>query len=145
MSNQRFEILLVEDNPADALVLEAYFGKFSDKYALHCVRSGEAALSFLFHGVEYSDAPRPDLVLLDLHLPEMTGFEVLAAIKQHEHLKDIPVIVLTGSSAEDDVKQAYALQANCYLTKPDGTAGFDELINAIEDFWLRRATLPKKR
>ena len=144
MSNHGIEILLVEDNPVDALFLETYFDKFPEKYALHTVQSGEAALSFLFHGVEFSDAPRPDIVLLDLHLPEMTGFEVLAAIKQHQHLKDIPVIVLTASTVDEDVKQAYSLQANCYLTKPADGAEFDELINAIDDFWLRRAMLPNR-
>lgn len=144
MSDHPIEILLVEDNPVDARLLEAYFGKSVAQYNLHVVRSGEEALSFLYHGVEFTDAPRPDVVLLDLHLPEMTGFEVLAAIKNHQHLKDIPVIVLTVSTADEDVQRAYDLQANCYLTKPQDPEGFDALMNAIDEFWLQRAKLPKR-
>jgi CheY-like chemotaxis protein len=99
---------------------------------VHVVQSGEEALSFLYHGVEFTDAPRPDVVLLDLNLPEMTGFDVLAAIKQHEHLQDVPVIVLTGSTAEEDIRQAYELRASCYLTKPRAPEGYTELIETID-------------
>ena len=144
MSDHPIQILLVEDNPVDARLLEAYFGKSVAQYNLHVVRSGEEALSFLYHGVEFTDAPRPDVVLLDLHLPEMTGFEVLAAIKNHQHLKDIPVIVLTVSTADDDIQRAYDLQANCYLTKPKDPEGFDALMKAIDEFWLQRAKLPNR-
>jgi len=138
------EILLVEDSPVDARLMEAYFGESTGSYNLHVVRSGEEALSFLYHGVEFTNAPRPDVVLLDLHLPEMTGFEVLAAIKNHQHLKDIPVIVLTVSMADEDVKRAYDLKANCYLTKPHDPEGFDALMKAINELWLHRAKLPKR-
>ncbi|MEO8496468.1 MAG: response regulator [Planctomycetota bacterium] len=144
MGEHPIQILLVEDNPIDARVLEVYFRDAANKYQLHLVRSGEAALSFLYHGVEFTNSPRPDVVLLDLHLPEMTGFDVLAAIKNNEHLKDIPVIVLTGSTASDDVQRAYALQANCYLSKPHDAEGFDALMKSIDDFWLQRAMLPKR-
>jgi len=144
MSDHPIEILLVEDNPVDARLLEEYFGKSVAKYNLHVVRSGEESLSYLYHGVEFTNAPRPDIVLLDLHLPEMTGFEVLAAIKNHQHLKNIPVIVLTGSLADEDVQRAYALQANCYLTKPQDPEGFAELMKGIDDFWLQRAKLPNR-
>ncbi len=142
MNDRPIEILLVEDNPADVRVLETYFRNSVGGYRLHVVRCGEEALSFLYHGVEYTNAPRPDIVLLDLNLGEVTGFEVLAAIKRHEHLSDIPVIVLTGSTAEDDIRQAYALQASCYLTKPQDQEGFAELLGAIDRFWLQRASLP---
>ena len=142
MNNRPIEILLVEDNPADVRLFEAHLGKSTTNHQLHCARSGEEALSFLYHGVEFTDAPRPDVVLLDLRLPEMTGLEVLAAIKQHEHLMDIPVIVLTASTADDDIQRAYALHANCYLMKPQDPKGFAELIDAIDEFWLQRATLP---
>lgn len=138
------EILLVEDNPLDARLLQEYFAANDSPHNIHRVRDGESALSFLYHGVEFTNAPRPDVVLLDLHLPEMSGFEVLAAIKQHEHLKDIPVIVLTGSNNEEDIQRAYDLQANCYLEKPHGPDGFNKLIEVIEQFWLRSASLPKR-
>ena len=144
MNGRPIEILLVEDNPADARILEAYFGNSVGNYHLHVVRSGKDALSFLYHGVEYTYAPRPDIVLLDLNLPEMTGFEVLAAIKQHEHLNGIPVIVLTQSTAEEDIRQAHSLHASCYLTKPQTREGFTELIEAIDHFWLQRASLPTR-
>ena len=144
MSDSRIEILLVEDNPVDARVLEAYFAKSPAKYKLHTVCSGEDALSFLYHGVEYTNAPRPDVVILDLNLPDMTGLEVLAAVKQHDHLKDIPVIVLTGSTDQDDVKNAYLSHANCFLTKPQDADGFSALLKTLDDFWLQRATLPGK-
>ncbi|MDA1050385.1 MAG: response regulator [Planctomycetota bacterium] len=138
------EILLVEDNPFDARLLKEYFARNDPPHNVHTVRDGESALSFLYRGVEYTDAPRPDVVLLDLNLPEMTGFEVLAAIKQHEHLKDIPVIVLTGSSNEADIRRAYDLQANCYLQKPHDAEGFGKLLEVLDRFWLRSATLPNR-
>ena len=144
MNDHPIEILLVEDNPADARLLGAYFSKSTVQYNFHVVQSGEEALSFLYHGVEFTDAPRPDVVLLDLHLPEMTGFEVLAAIKNHEHLKDIPVIVLTCSTAAGDVQRAYDLQANCYLTKPQDPESFEALLKAVDEFWLQRAKLPNR-
>lgn len=144
MSNSQIDILLVEDNPVDARILEAYVANAGTQYKLHVVTTGEKALSFLYRGVEFTDAPRPDVVLLDLNLPEMTGFDVLAAVKQHAHLRDIPVIVLTGSADETDVKKAYSLQANCYLTKPQDPEGFDRLLRAIDEFWLKQATLPKE-
>jgi len=142
MSTRPIEVLLVEDNPLDARLFEVHLGKSELEHQLHCVRSGEAALSFLYHGVEFTDAPRPDVVLLDLHLPEMTGFEVLAAIKQHQHLKDIPVIVLTGSAAEEDVQQAFSLHANSYLTKPHDAAGFTEVIKMIDQLVTNGTSLP---
>mgnify|MGYP003571993611 CR=1 FL=1 len=144
MQNRPIEVLLVEDNPMDVKLFETHLGDSPTDYTLHVVRSGEQALSFLYHGVEYTDAPRPDVVLLDLNLPEMTGFEVLAAIKQHEHLKNIPVIVLTCSTDEDDVARAYTLQANCYLKKPVDSVGFANLIKAIDEFWLQRASFPDR-
>lgn len=139
MSKHPIAVLLVEDNPADARLLESHFEAAAREYHLYTVRSGEEALSFLYHGVEFSDAPRPDVVLLDLNLPEMTGFEVLAAIRQHEHLKGIPVIVLTGSTDAEDVKRAYALEASCYLTKPPEAEGYAALIENIDEF-LRQKT-----
>ncbi len=144
MSDSQIEILLVEDNPADVRILETYFAGANSKYNLHVVETGEAALSFLYRGVEYTDAPRPDIVLLDLKLPEMTGFEVLAAVKQHDYLMDIPVIVLTGSTDNADVQKAYSLKANCFLKKPDNTESFAELIQAIDQFWLQRVTFPAR-
>ena len=144
MKNPEIDLLLVEDNPVDVRLLEAYFAAADGKYKLHVVQTGEQALSFLYHGVEFTDAPRPDVILLDLNLPDVTGFEVLAAVKQHEHLQGIPVIVLTGSTDDADVTKAYSLQANCFLKKPQDPEEFADLMRAIDDFWLRHATLPAK-
>jgi CheY-like chemotaxis protein len=142
MNDSQIDILLVEDNPTDVRLLETYFADSDAKYKLQVVETGEAALSFLYHGVEFTDAPRPDVVLLDLNLPKMTGFEVLAAVKQHDHLKDIPVIVLTGSTDDDDIKKAYSLQANCFLKKPQDPESFAALIQVVDEFWLQHAALP---
>lgn len=134
MSDHPLDVLLVEDNPADALLLKTHLGNSGRDYTVHGVQSGEEALSFLYRGVEFTDAPRPDIVLLDLNLPEMSGFEVLAAIKQHEHLQDIPVIVLTGSTEEKHIQQAYELKASCYLTKPREPEDYTELDETILKF-----------
>jgi chemotaxis family two-component system response regulator Rcp1 len=109
---------------------------------LHVVGDGESALAFTQREGKYAGAPRPDLILLDLNLPKRDGREVLALIKGDDNLKRIPVVVLTGSRAEEDVLAAYGLQANCYITKP---ADFDQFVNvvrAVEEFWLTVAKLP---
>ncbi len=132
------EILLVEDNPLDARLLQEVFSLRDITYHVHVVPDGERALAFLYRGVEYADAPRPDVVLLDLHLPEMTGFEVLAAIKQHAHLKDIPVIVLTGSTDEADARRAMELQANFYLNKPNDAGGFADVADTVDGLCVQK-------
>ena len=118
MNSRAIEILLVEDNPGDArLTLEAFKeGKVINN--LSVVTNGVDALAYLRHEGPYADASAPDVVLLDLNLPKMDGREVLAAIKDDENLKAIPVVVLTTSASEDDVARAYGHHANCYITKP---------------------------
>ena len=111
--DQPFEILVIEDNPLDVHLIRESFREVQSPHNLHVVTDGEKALAFLHRGVEFTDAPRPHLVLLDLNVPEVSGFEVLAGIKEHEHLRDIPVIILTVSKYGDDVRRAYDLQANC--------------------------------
>ena len=137
------EILLVEDSALDARVIQESFKKIEVRNRIHVVGNGERALAFLHRGVEFADAPRPDLVLLDLELPEISGLEVLSAIKQTEHLRAIPVIVLTHSEEDSDVFQAYDLQANCYLNKPHDIEGFIEIARTIAKLWLRRIPLPR--
>ena len=136
------EILLVEDNPGDAeLTAEALrHGKVYNQ--MHVVEDGEAAMAFLRHEGKYPDVPRPDVILLDLNLPRKDGREVLAEIKADDELKQIPVIVLTTSEAEEDILRAYNLAVNCYITKPVDLDQFIKVVKAIEDFWFTVVKLP---
>ena len=136
------EILLVEDNPGDErLTREALKeGKVYNNF--HWVKDGVEAMEFLRRQGRYKDAPRPDIVLLDLNLPKKDGREVLAVIKTDSDLKHIPVVVLTTSKAEEDVLKSYALHANCYVTKPVDLEKFIQVVQSIDRFWLTVVTLP---
>ena len=136
-------ILIVEDNPGDArLAVEALTeGKVSNKLSI--VQDGVEAISFLRRENGYSDAPRPDLILLDLNLPKMNGKDVLAIIKEDSKLKRIPVVILTTSDADQDIYATYDLHANCYITKPVDFDQFINVIQSVEDFWLSIVKLPK--
>jgi len=136
------EILLVEDNPGDVdLTIEALEeGRVANH--LSVVEDGAEALAFLRREEPYQDAPRPDLVLLDLNLPGVDGFEVLTLVKQDEQLKKIPIIVMTTSDAEHDILKSYNLHANAYVTKPLDVEEFIEVVRALEDFWLTFVRLP---
>ncbi|HEU6435971.1 MAG TPA: response regulator [Nitratidesulfovibrio sp.] len=138
------DILLVEDDPGDVrLTREALKGnRVSNR--LFVVEDGEEAMSFLRREGEYADAPRPDLVLLDLNLPRKNGREVLEEIKSTPDLRSIPVVVLTTSRQERDILNAYDLNANCYITKPVGWEQFLEVVGQIEHFWMGIVTLPVK-
>jgi chemotaxis family two-component system response regulator Rcp1 len=132
-------ILLVEDNEGDArLAKEA----MRDSKILHHVTDGEEAMAFLRREGKYSAAPRPELILLDLNLPRKDGRQVLAEIKEDEDLKRIPVVILTVSSAEDDILKTYNLHANCYITKPIDLDQFMKVVRSVEDFWLTIVKLP---
>ena len=136
------EILLVEDNPGDVrLTRESlYDAKVNNNMMVAC--DGIDALAYLRREGEYARATRPDLILLDLNLPRMNGFEVLDAIKEDADLKRIPVVVLTTSQAEQDIIQSYNLYANAYVTKPVDLEQFIKVIKAIEGFWLEIVKLP---
>jgi CheY-like chemotaxis protein len=144
MPSSQFEILLVEDNPADALLTREAFTESKLRHRLWTVGDGEEAIRFLRGTGKYSGAPRPDVVLLDLNLPKKDGRELLAEMKQDESLRQIPVIVLTTSQAEQDVHRAYKLHANCYLTKPIDVDEFIGKIRSLEEFWLSIVRLPTK-
>ena len=141
ISTTPVEILLVEDNPGDVrLTVEALReGKVLNH--LHVSRDGVEALAFLRREDPYVDAPRPDLILLDLNLPRKDGREVLAEIKADRHLRHIPVVVLTTSQAEQDIAHSYELNANCYVAKPVDLDQFIHVVRSIEDFWLTVVTL----
>ena len=138
------EILLVEDNPADVLLTRSAFEDFKITNTLRVVEDGVQALEYLRGEGEFADAPRPDLILLDLNLPRKNGREVLAEIKADPAFRNIPVVVLTTSKAEQDVLQAYDLYANCYIVKPVGFANFVEAIRSIKNYWFSLVTLPSE-
>ena len=140
--NKTIEILLVEDNPGDVrLTLEAMkAGKVLNHISV--VDNGIKALAFLRKEVPYDNAPRPDLILLDLNLPQKDGRQVLAEIKEDDSLKRIPVVILTTSQAEKDILMTYELHANCFITKPVQFDQFMNVIRLIEDFWLTVVKLP---
>lgn len=138
------EILLVEDNPGDAeLAKEALLtGKIKNN--LHIVSDGEKAMDFLMKKGEYSESPRPDLIILDLNLPRKDGREVLEEIKANNKLKTIPVVILTSSKAEEDILKTYELHANCYIKKPLNFNQFVKVVESIETFWLTIVELPSE-
>jgi len=128
-------ILLVDDNPGDVrLTLEAFRDGLPNEMSV--TKNGVEALAFLRRQGKYTSAPRPDLILLDLNLPLKDGREVLADIKQDPELRRIPVAVLTSSRAEDDIRKAYELHANCYICKPVELERFMAVVRSIQDFWF---------
>ncbi len=139
------EILMVEDSPSDAqLTIEAlHAAKIANR--LSHVEDGVEALRFLRRQGPYANAPRPDLILLDLNLPRKDGREVLDELKRDPDLKIIPVVVLTTSRSEQDVLRSYQLHANCYITKPVDFTQFMKVVQAIESFWLTVVTLPREK
>jgi two-component system response regulator len=143
LARNRFHILLVEDSPADVLLTREALSDSKLLVELHVVENGMQAMEFLRHNGPYSEAPTPDLVLLDLNLPLKDGREVLAEVKVDPHLRSIPVVVLTTSQAEEDVLRAYGLHANCYITKPVDFEGFVNVVRSIQQFWFSIVTLPK--
>jgi chemotaxis family two-component system response regulator Rcp1 len=136
------EILLAEDNPGDArLTLEALKENKVSNH-LHIVKDGVEAMAFLRHEGKYANAPRPDIILLDLNMPRKDGREVLTEIKGNESLRRIPVVILTTSQAEEDILRSYDLHANCYVTKPVDLEQFIKVVQSIEAFWLTIVKLP---
>ena len=136
------EILLVEDNPGDVRLTVEALREGKVRNNLNVVGDGVEALAFLKREDGYANSPRPDLILLDLNLPKMDGREVLAAIKQDETLRRIPVVVLTTSKAEEDVVRTYDLHANCYISKPVDLDRFIQVVKTIDSFWLQVVKLP---
>jgi len=136
------EVLLVEDNPADVRLTQEALKESKIKIGLNVVGDGMDAMAYLRREGKYSDAVKPDIVLLDLNLPKKDGREVLAEIKGSEALKCIPVVVLTTSKAEEDILRSYNLYANCYITKPLDFEQFLTIVKSIKDFWLTLVRLP---
>jgi CheY-like chemotaxis protein len=136
------EVLLVEDNLGDVRLTREAFSEANRSIRLHVASDGVEAMAFLRREGNNGDAPRPDLILLDLNLPRMDGREVLHVIKEDHSLKRIPVVILTTSDAETDVVKSYQLQANCYLIKPVQLESFEAVVRSVNDFWLTKVKLP---
>ncbi len=135
-------ILLVEDSPTDALLTQEAFADSPFESVIYRVENGVEALAFLRREGRYASVPRPDLVLLDWNLPRKHGREVLQEAKLDAELRSIPVVVLSTSQADADIRASYDLHANCYITKPVGFDEFNHVVQSVRDFWFRTACLP---
>lgn len=145
-STPLFDVLLVEDEPADAHLVKMSFKENRVRCNLHHVWDGVEALAFLRRqGADYADAPRPDLILLDLNMPRMNGREFLAKIKSEPDFSSIPAIVLTTSDIERDVVATYQLGANGYITKPVDVEQLITVVRQIEGYWFNVVRLPSKQ
>ena len=136
------DILLVEDNPGDVRLTEEAFKEGRIENTLYVVNDGVEALDFVHQRGDYAEAPRPDMILLDLNLPRKNGDEVLEELKGDDDLKCIPVVILTSSTAEEDIVKSYDLYANAYLTKPVDPDAFIEAVRSFEQFWFTVVRLP---
>ncbi|MFI7524634.1 response regulator [Nocardia salmonicida] len=142
---QPVDILLVEDDPGDELMTREAFEDNKIGNTLHVVRDGQEALDFIYRTGAYVNAPRPDLILLDLNLPKYDGRQVLEKIKADPELSHIPVVVLTTSAAEEDILRSYKLHANAYVTKPVDLDQFIAAIRQIDEFFVQVVRLPRVR
>jgi two-component system, chemotaxis family, response regulator Rcp1 len=145
VENSHLDVLLVEDSPGDVRLTKEVFRDTNIDIHLHVASDGVEAMAFLRREGEHLNAPRPDLILLDLNLPKMDGRVVLANIKADANLKSIPTVILTTSESEVDIVKSYRLQANCYLSKPVQLEAFENLVKSINDFWLTKVKLPQQR
>jgi CheY-like chemotaxis protein len=139
------DVLLVEDNPGDVRLTREAFRDANMAIRLHVVSDGVEAMAFVRQEAKHADAPRPDLILLDLNLPKMDGREVLARIKDDENLKTIATVILTTSGAQADILKSYQLHANAYVSKPLQLDAFQGLVSCINEFWLTKVMLPHRR
>lgn len=139
------DVLLVEDSPGDVRLTQEAFRAANSDIRLHVAVDGVEALAFLTQEGQHSDAPRPDLILLDLNLPKKDGREVLKHIRGDDKLKSIPTVILTTSDSVIDINQSYKLQANSYLSKPVQLDKFESVVRSINDFWFEKAKLPQAR
>jgi chemotaxis family two-component system response regulator Rcp1 len=143
VTDRPVQVLLVEDSPGDVRLTQEAFRDANGSIKLHVATDGVEAMSFLRQQGANANAPRPDLILLDLNLPKMDGREVLGQIKADKNLRTIPTVILTTSEAEVDIVKSYQLQANCYISKPVQLDAFEGLVKSINDFWLTKVKLPQ--
>ena len=138
------EILLVEDNPGDVRLTIELLRESKIHNRISVVNDGVEAMAFLRREAKFSGAPRPDLILLDLNMPRKDGREVLAEIKEDSELRRIPIVILTTSSAEEDIVRSYDHHANAYITKPVDLDQFAKVVRSIEEFWFEIVKLPRE-
>ncbi len=138
------DILVVEDNSGDARLIREVLNDNKIFSSFYLAKDGVEAMQFLHNEGEFKNAPKPDLIILDLNLPRKDGREVLAEIKTDEDLKHIPIVIMTISQAEEDILKSYNLHANCYITKPIDLNQFIKVVKSIEDFWFSIVMLPPK-
>ena len=143
IEGRAIDILLVEDDPGDELITREAFENNKIKNTLHVARDGEQGLDFLYKRGEFADAPRPELILLDLNLPKYDGRQLLEQIKGDADLCHIPVVVLTTSAAEEDIIKSYKLHANAYVTKPVDVDQFMSAVRQIDEFFVQVVKLPQ--
>ena len=136
------EILLVDDDPLDVRLTTEQLSKSKVRNVVHAVGDGREALAYLRQEGEHTDAARPDVILLDLNMPVMTGHELLAELKDDPELRSIPVVVVTTSDEDEDIARSYDLQASAYVTKPIGLDELGRVVRAIEEFWFEVVRLP---
>ncbi len=141
---ESINILLVEDNKGDIELTRESLSRGKLKNKLTVIEDGESALNYLYKRAPYADVERPDIVLLDLNLPKVSGRDILKALKQDDSLKDIPVIILSSSQDAFDIKEAYQLHANCFVSKPVSLDSFIQVVQSIESFWIDIVKLPQK-
>jgi len=141
-ANRAAEILLIEDNPGDLELIEEALQSGRVLNRISMVADGEAAIRFLNRDKGYENAPRPDLVLLDLNIPKKDGFEVLAEIRSNPNLARVPVVILTSSQADRDIAKSYSLHANCFVSKPVDVDEFLSVVRSTGEFWLNIVKLP---
>jgi len=139
------EILVVEDNPGDVRLIREALRDVRLPSSVQVARDGMEAMEILQRQGKHESAARPDLVMLDLNLPKKGGWDVLKEMKEDDSLKAIPVVVFSASEAEEDIKRCYALQANCFVTKPGSLDEFLQAVSAIEQFWIAVVALPRQR
>jgi two-component system, chemotaxis family, response regulator Rcp1 len=143
-SLEHIDILVVEDNPGDARLIEEVFHANKNSYHLHLVEDGVEAMNYLNKEGKFLNSPRPDVIFLDLNLPKKDGREVLAEIKSDLNFKQIPVVIMTTSQADEDISKAYSLHANCFITKPLDLDEFNNAIKSLIEFWCVIVKLPQK-
>lgn len=141
-AGRAIEVLLVEDDPGDELITREAFEHNKLNNRLHVAHDGEEGLDFLYRRGEYAEAPRPDLILLDLNLPKYDGRQLLEKVKSDPDLSRIPIVVLTTSSAEEDILRSYQLHANAYVTKPVDLDQFINAVRQIDEFFIQVVRLP---
>lgn len=142
--DRAYDILLLESGPDNIEPFADAFTTIGKTVNIHGIEDGAAALDFLNQCGEYTDAPRPDLILLDLQLPNHSGMDILAELYDRPEWRRIPVIVVTASIDAEEIARSYELSANAYIQKPSTTAEFEDVASAIGEFWLQAAHLPSK-